>query len=550
MTKKKFKLDVWGWISLSILGAYILFLMYPLVNLLFQSLIGPDGALTLANFKKFGSTSYYTVTLLNSMKVTFSVTITTLLVGTPLAYFLTMYKIRGHKALRMLIILSSMSAPFIGAYSWILLMGRNGAVTRFLSGVFGFKTPDIYGFGGILLVLTLQLYPMVFLYLSGALQSIDNSLLEASQSMNCYGVSRFVKVILPLIMPTMLVAALLTFMRALADFGTPMLIGEGFRTFPVLIYTEFMSEVGGDEGFAAAISVIAVAITAILFLGQKFASGKLSFTMNSLNPVQKKKAKPLANVLMHGYIYGLIGLSIIPQCYVIYTSFLQTNGLIFTEGLWLGSYKTALSKLGSSIQNTFVIAGLSLATIILMAVLIAYLAVRRKNAVSGAIDLVSMLAYIIPGSVLGIALLTCFNKKPLAISGGFLVMVIAMVARRLPYTIRSSTAILQQIPVTTEEAAISLGTSKLKTFFTVTMPMMSNGIISGAILSFITIITELSTSIMLYTGKTRTLTIAIYTEVIRGNYGVAAALSTILTCLTVLALLIFNKISDGADVTI
>ncbi len=143
-----------------------------------------------------------------------------------------------------------------------------------------------------------------------------------------------------------------------------------------------------------------------------------------------------------------------------------------------------------------------------------------------------------------------FNQKPLLLSGTMLIMVIALVIRRLPYTIRSSVAILQQIPINIEEAAISLGASKLKAFFQVTVPMMAAGIVSGAILSWIMMISELSTAIILYTGRTKTLTVAIFTEVLRGNYGVAAALSTILTTLTVISLLLFNKINQGKEISL
>ena len=120
-------------------------------------------------------------------------------------------------------------------------------------------------------------------------------------------------------------------------------------------------------------------------------------------------------------------------------------------------------------------------------------------------------------------------------------MIISLSVRRLPYTIRSSVASLQQIAPSIEEAAESLGSSRLNTFSNITVPMMLPGIISGAILSWVTMISELSTSILLYNVKTRTMTVAIYTEVLRGNYGVAAALSTILTVLTVGSLLLFMK---------
>ena len=153
------------------------------------------------------------------------------------------------------------------------------------------------------------------------------------------------------------------------------------------------------------------------------------------------------------------------------------------------------------------------------------------------------------GTVIGIAMISAFNREPLVLTGGMFIMVVALVVRRLPYTIRSSVAILQQIPLYVEEAALSLGSSKPKAFFTVTLPMMSSGVLSGAILSWVTLISELSTAILLYTGKTQTLTVAIYTQIVRGNYGIASAMATVLTVMTLLSLLIFNKISKDGDLT-
>ena len=160
-----------------------------------------------------------------------------------------------------------------------------------------------------------------------------------------------------------------------------------------------------------------------------------------------------------------------------------------------------------------------------------------------------MIPYIIPGSVVGIALVLGFNRKPIVLTGTAIIMIIALIIRRIPYTIRSSCAILQQIPLSIEEASISLGASKFKTFFSITVPMMANGILSGAILSWITIITELSTAIILYNLRTITLTLAIYINVSRGSYGVAAALATILNVLTVVSLLVFMKVSKSDEIT-
>ncbi|TQI66121.1 iron ABC transporter permease [Clostridium sp. KNHs216] len=543
----KFRLDIWGTLTLCTIAVYLLFLIYPMAHLMQQSVYDSQtGQFTMANFVKFFSKSYYFDTLLNSFKVSLAATVLSIAIGTPLAYLFSVFKIRGKSVLNILIVVASMSAPFIGAYSWILLLGRSGVITAFFRKL-GILLPDIYGFGGIVLVMSLQLFPLVFLYARGALKNIDNSLIEAANNLSCSGVKCFFKVVVPLIMPTLLAAGLLVFMRSFADFGTPMLIGEGYRTFPVVLYTEFINEVGGNDGFAAAIAIIAIVITTVVFLAQKYVSNRNSFALNALHPIEEKEPRGGRKVLVYLFSYLVVAIAILPQVYVTYTSFKKTSGKIFIRGYSLGSYESAFSKLGRSIQNTIIIPMISLVAIILLAVLIAYLVVRRRNALTSTVDILSMIPYIVPGTVLGIALLTGFNQKPLMLSGTMLIMVIALIIRRLPYTIRSSVAILQQIPISIEEAAISLGASKMKVFFRVTVPMMAAGIVSGAILSWVTMISELSTAIILYTGRTKTLTVAIYTEVVRGNYGVAAALSSILTLLTVVSLLAFNKVNGGKD---
>ena len=201
-----------------------------------------------------------------------------------------------------------------------------------------------------------------------------------------------------------------------------------------------------------------------------------------------------------------------------------------------------------SIKNTMFLGVGSLAVIILFAILIAYLVVRRSSVLNNAIDTLSMMPYIMPGSVIGIAMVIAFGKPPLALTGTALIMLISFVVRRMPYTIRSATATLMQIPMSIEEASISLGASKLKTFAKITVPMMSNGIISGAILSWVSIVTELSSSIILYNNKNITLTMSAYVAISRGNYGLACAFSAILTVLTAISLLVYLWVSKSEDI--
>ena len=547
-TAKAKNFDVWKIVSVLILALYALFLIYPLWKLLYNAFFS-NGVFTLEQFEKFFSQSYYIKSIFNSIKVSLMATILTLIIGIPLAYFYQMYEIKGQAALQIIIILCSMSAPFIGAYSWIMLLGRSGVLTKFIESILPIRMPSIYGFNGILLVLALQLFPLVFLYVSGALKNVDNSLLEAAENMGCSGVNRFFKIVIPLCMPTIIAATLMVFMRAFADFGTPLLIGEGYQTFPVVIYNSYFAETGGDHNFGAAISVIAIIITAIIFLLQRYVNGKFRFTMNALHPIERKEVHGLKAFLINFYCWFVVLVAFMPQVYVMYTSFQKTSGKIFIPGYSLDSYKFAFTHLKNAIPNTFLIGGLALIIVILLAILIAYLVVRRNNAVNRVIDTISMIPYIIPGSVVGIALVMAFNKKPLVLAGTAIIMIVALVIRRIPYTIRSSTATLQQIPMSIEEAAISLGSSKLKAFFTITVPMMANGILSGAIMSWVTIITELSTAIILYNLKTITLTLATYTYVSRGNYGIAAAYATILTLATVISLFIYMKVTGNKEIS-
>jgi len=545
---KNRKMDVWQVISFVILALYALFLIWPMLSLLRSSVINDEGQFTWEFFQRFFDRKTYYGTLANSFKVAAAVTAASLIVGILFSYFYTLFDIKGKAFLQTMAILACMSPPVIGAYSWIQMFGRGGIFTKMIRSAFGFRLPDIYGFGGIVIVITCQLFPLVFLYINGALKNIDNSLVEASSGLGCNSFKRFFKVILPLSMPTILAAGLLVFMRAFADFSTPLLIGKGYQTFPVLIYNSFVGETSRSQNFASAVSVVGIIVTGLIFLVQKLANSKFNFTMNALHSIEVRKPKLVSCVVMHVYCYFIVIVAMLPQFFVAWQSFRECKGGVFQDGYSFQSYIDAFDKvIKRSLPNTFTIGITALVLVVFMAILIAYLVVRRRNTLNNVIDTLSMLPYIIPGAVVGIALVVSFNREPIVLTGTAIIMIVALIIRRLPYTIRSSVAILQQIPMSIEEAAISLGCSKLKAFFTITVPMMAGGIMSGAIISWITIITELSTAIVLYSVKTETMTLTVYTAVVQGNDGIASAVATMLLAVTTVSLLLFMKFSKNKD---
>ena len=486
---------LWTLIALGILALFILFVVYPLVLVLYKSVINPaDHSFTMENFTRFFSRKYYTNTLKNSFKVTVVATLISATLGLTIAYITKQYKIRFSSALNIAIVLSYLSPPFIGAYAWIQLLGRKGIITSVINRLPGVNFEGIYGFAGIVLVFSLQSFPLVYMYVCGALENLDNSLNEAAES---------------------------------------------------------LGEVTNDSYFAAALCVIIMFITLFFFFLQRYIAARNSYSMSALKPMMPREQRTLPKILCHAFVYLVVLVALLPQITVIITSFLKesTPG-IFTNELSLINYRTIFSKNPLVIPNTYLFGLCAIALVVVFGVLIAYLAVRRRSVITSTLDTLTMLPYIIPGSVLGICFLYAFAKKPLALTGTAWIIIIALTVRRMPYTIRSSTAIISQISPSIEEAAVSLGASEFRSFEEVMLPMMLPGVISGAIMSWVTVISELSSSIMLYRASTQTLTVSVYTEVIRDCFGNAAAYSTVLTVTSIISMLLFFKLTGKRNISV
>ncbi len=545
MLKNK-RLDFWFWIKVSVLLFMAVFLIYPFITLITRSFFSSkEPGFTLANYIRFFTKKYYYSALGRSLQVSVITTFTTMVVGIPMAYILTRYNVWGKRFIHIFIIMSLMSPPFIGAYSWITLFGRSGLVTSFFADNFGVVLPGIYGKLGIILVFTFKLFPYVYLYTSGAMGSIDSSLEEAAENLGSNKLRRLLTITIPVIIPSILAGGIMVFMTSLADFGTPMLIGEGYMVLPVLVYNEYMSEMGGNAHLASALSVIVVLCSTTVLLVQKFYVSRKNYVMTSMRPPQEVKLKGWKRVAATLPVCIITFIGILPQIVVIVSSFVKSDFTGFQKGFSLGSYMTIFNRLGTNIRNTFTFSSIAIVFIVIIGMLISYIVVRQKGWFAQVMDLLIMFPFVIPGAVLGISLIVAFNKPPVILTGTSLIMIIAYVVRKIPYTVRSGSAFLHQMDPSVEEASINLGVSPMKTFFKVTARLMAPGVLSGAILSWITCINELSSSVMLYSGKTSTISVAIYTEVVRNSYGTAAALASILTISTVVSLLIFLKVSKG-----
>ncbi|MBQ6326091.1 MAG: iron ABC transporter permease [Clostridia bacterium] len=585
MFKKGYRFDFWSFMTVLSLVFFGLFLIYPVIHLVvnaFQAVENP-GHFSPDNFIRFVTTPYYRGAVWNSVKVTFIATILASLIGVSMAYITTNFKIWGIKALNIVIIMSRFSPPFIGAYSWILMFGRAGAITKFFAKL-GVELPPIYGFNGILLVFTLHLFIYMYMYTKGALKKVDKSLDEAAESLGDHGLKKILKISLPLVTPTILSGGAIIFLRAFADYGTPRLIGEGYTTMPVLVYNEWLSEEGGDAFFASSIAFIMIFIAIVVFLLQMYFSRK-NYNMSMLNPPTAKKIKnPAGAVFAHLYVYLVTFLAFLPVLYCIVLSFRKVKHSINQDAWTLDNYVQAWNKMGRAIGNTFKYGIIAIVVIVIFGTMFAYITVRRKNIFSRILDACAQMPYVISGTIFGLMLLICYNTgfsfqstfspemtariasertvnllghfvvltkdkiNILALGGTGTIIILSYIVRRLPYTLRSSASILRQISPSIDEASASLGYSSVPTFFKVTMPVMTPGIVSGAILSWITLIQELSSTLMLYNTRTATITVSMFQQVNKGAYGVASALATILMVVVVLSMLLFFRLTGNTDV--
>ena len=542
---QKWRPDFWFFVKLVVILALGMFIVYPFYNIITKSVFSNKvEGLTLYNFVRFFTKPYYYTALIRSILVCVFTVLFSTLVGVPIAYLMTRYNVAGKRLLHVFIIMSLMSPPFIGAYSWIILLGRAGLVAKALNAI-GLDAPTIYGRDGIVFVFTLHLFPYIYLYTSGAMNSIDSSLEEAAENLGMSKLQRIWTVTLPVILPSILAGCIMVFMTCLADFGTPMLLGEGYVVLPVLVYNEYMSESAVNPYMASTLSVIIVACSMLVLTFQKLVVDKKNYMMSSLRPPQETKLKGVKRFAVSAPVYIVVFLAMLPQIVVICQSFVERSFSGMVKGINFNNYRLIASRLGTNIRNTYVFSIVAIVFIVVVGILVSYVLVRKKGKVASIIDTLIMFPYVIPGSVLGIGLIIAFNRKPIVLVGTAAIMIISYIIRKLPYTVRSGSAFLYQMDPFIEEASINLGVSPMKTFFTVTARMMLPGIMSGAVLSWITCINELSSSIMLYSGKTSTIAVAIYQEVTRMSDGTAAALATILTLSTALSLIIVFRLTRG-----
>lgn len=522
----------------------VLFIVYPLFVLLIDS-VYTEGRLTLDVFKRVLSMQRFRKAFINTVELGAITGVLSTIVGLLFAYVDVYVKLRFkvvEKLFQVVSLLPVVSPPFVLSLSTIMLFGRSGIITRSILHIYD---SNVYGLKGIVIVQTLTFFPVCYLMLKGLLKNIDPSIEEAARDIGASRWKVFTSVTLPLLLPGLGNAFLVTFIESVADFANPMLIGGDFDTLATTIYLQVTGSY--DSTGAAAMSVILLSLTLILFFVQKYYLEQK--TAATLTGKASRERMPITD---RSVTAPLTTICTLIAAFVVLMYIMIPFGALFK--LWGRDYSLSLKWFDylfkysgwKAFKDSFLLSIIAAPITALMSMVIAYLVVKKKFKSKAFIEFTSMLAMAVPGTVLGIGFIrgyangifqTGFLKE---IYGTAVILIIVFIVRSLPVGTRSGISALRQIDKSIEESAYDLGAGSGKVFTTVTLPLIKDSFFSGLVTSFVRSITAISAIILLVTPQFLLITCQINEFAEKGYYGVACAYATVLIAIVYASVLLMN----------
>jgi len=524
--------SVWFLVALGLLLLLSSTIVFPQLRLVQEAFTTDDGAFSLGNFIQFFLTPRFQEAIVNSLLIALIAGLLACAVAVPAAYILAQYDLPNRNGFLTLATMATVSPPFLGAYAWVLLLGRGGILTVQLR-EWGITLPfeTIIGPGGIVWVTVWATQALVFLLAYDAFRAIDPTLDEAAASVGAEPWRTRIGIVLPMAIPALVTGFYMSSMKIFTDFGTPLIIGGGTPTLPTAVYYEFLSEVSTNPAIASAASLVMLGIACIALALQQWVLRRRTYASVS---VRRRPLQPVSGAkraLMLAYLGVVFGLSFVPHAVVVGTSFLTWRSGILKWVPTLDNYQRLFGEHLGTILISLVLAAIACVFCVIVAVLVSYLTVRKRYAViSPALNVITMIPYIIPGTVLAIGLILSFSSGPLILTGTATILVLAYFVRRLPYITKSIEAALTQVHPALEEAAMSVGAKPMRAFRQITLPLIRPAVVSGGTVGFLQMVTELSATIMLYSVPFITMTVVIFTNAMQpaSPMGVASATTVVL----------------------
>lgn len=510
----------------------LLFVVWPVFST-FKLSLTADGAFSLVHYLSIFEKSWLRTSLLNSLQLGVISASISCVIGYLFAFLIARTRVKAKTALRFFATLPIISPPFMLSLSVILMLGKNGFVTKML----GLEDFSIYGLPGLVLVQSLSLFPLAYLTILGVLQGIDGAIEDAALDLGASRFKTFWDITLPLSLPGIFSAWLLVFVTSLADFATPMLLSGKYDVLSVQAYLQFTGS--GNLPLGAALSNLLLIPCVGAYLLQKYYVQKKAVITVSGKPQRTGReltSKPVRFIL--GFIASLICLSI----FVLYGTvlagcFTKSWGLDYSFSLENFDYIWKVG--GQTIIDTLLLSAIATPIAGALGLLIAFLVVRKKFMGRKFLDTLAIFPFALPGTAVGIGYVLAFNEHPLLLTGTALIIILAFVFRNMPVAIESAKASLIQIDHSIEEAATNLGASTQRVFWEITLPMIKPAIFTGMAYVFVHCMTAVSAVIFIVSANWKHMTVLTLAQTEMLRFSAAAVLCLILI---VLVLLVFGLI--------
>lgn len=492
-------------IALLVLAFLAFFLVVPVGSVFYSAFVNADGSFTLGHFAAFFHQTLLTESFINSLYVAVAATAIASLIAIPLAYLTIRFRFRGALIIQTLGVLPLIMPPFVGAVAMQLLFGRAGSMNLLLDDWFGITLPVMEGLNGIIFVESIHYFPFILMNLTVALRNIDGAMEEAAMNLGSKGWRLFRRVIFPLALPGYIAGASLVFVKVFDDLGTPLVLGITNMLAPQAYLR--ITQVGLDDPLGYVISVIMIGFSILaLWLSAKALKGKdYSTLQKGGGSLQRRTLTRTQAILAYGWITLVLLLVLSPHLGVLLLSLATVWSYApLPDGYTLAHYAAVFQESQGMISNTLLYCGLAAGIDVILGTAIAYLMLRTKLPGRQWLDWISSAALAVPGIVLAIGFMRTFRDveipgTDIGLTSTWVLIMIAYSVRRLPYALRSCVAALQQINLSLEEAAASVGANRFSTIRRVVIPLMAGGMLAGFVTSFITAAVELSATIMLVT---------------------------------------------------
>ena len=522
-------------LALLVLAFLCVFLLVPVGLVVYTAFVTDTGALTLGHFGNFLAQDLFREAFFNSLWVALASVVFASLIAVPLAYLTVRFEFRGALIIQTLGVLPLIMPPFVGAVALQLIFGRSGSLNLLLNEYFGFTIPIMEGLTGVVFVESIHYFPFILLNLVAAMRNIDGAMEESALNLGAKGWRLFWRVIFPLSLPGFLAGAALVFVKVFDDLGTPLVMGVTNMLAPQAYLR--ITSVGLDDPLGYVISVIMIAFSILaLWMAARVMKGKDYSTLQKGGAaLQRRTLTGWESVLAYGWIGLVLLITLAPHLGILLMSFAKVWSFsVLPDAYTLDHYATVFGDSRQMIANTLKYCLMAAGLDVFLGVSIAYLIHRTTLPARQWLDYLASIALAIPGLVLAIGYLRMFKGVNLPgtdtpVVTTWVLIMLAYAVRRLPYALRSCMAALQQVHLSLEEAANSLGAGKVSTIKRVMVPLMAGGILAGFVTSFITAAVELSATILLTSAESQapmSYGIYLYMQSIAGR-GPGAALSVL-----------------------